>query len=63
RQEVRDVLADKRLMIDVDEVFAGIRDGVIEVQDLPAIKAYVVLSQLIGVAVSMNWSQRVDANP
>lgn len=63
RQEVRRVLADKRLMIDVDEVFSGIKDGQVVIDNLPAVKTYVVLSQLIGIAVSLKWSQRVEANP
>ena len=63
REEVRAILADKRLMLDVDEILSGMHNGRLEILELPAVKAYVVLSQLIGVAVSLEWSQLVDTNP
>jgi hypothetical protein len=63
REEVKEILADKKLMIDVDEVFVGIHDGQVQIDDLPAVKTYVVLSQLLGVAVSLSWSQKVEASP
>lgn len=63
REEVRGVLSDKRLMLNVEELLGDIENGELTIAGLSSVKTFVLVSQLIGMTVSLKWRQHVQANP
>jgi len=63
REELKEVLSDKRLMLNVEELIAAISDGELTIGGLSSLKTFVLVSQLIGLPVALEWRQHVEAHP
>lgn len=57
RQSLRDILDDDKFFWNVDELMNSIINGRLEIEDVPAVKAAVLISQLKPLPFQVEWDQ------
>ena len=56
-QFIRESLLDKQFMWDVDELIGSIQNGKLELRDISAVKASIVVNRLKSMSVQIHWEQ------
>lgn len=57
RDSLREALTDRKLMWDTDQIIRSIRNGRLQIENVSAVKAYVLVSRLRNLPVQIKWEQ------
>lgn len=57
REAFREALTDRKFMWDTDEILRGIRNGEVEIVNVAAVKAHVLITRLRTLPVRVVWEQ------
>lgn len=63
RDEVKSVLMDRRLLVDVEKVLKEMNGGSVLISDISAVKAHVIVTRLMGLPIKIEWEQTAHGNP
>ncbi len=58
RNELKEALSDKRFIWDIEAMIRGIRDGILEVDQVSAVKAYILVSRVAHLPIQITWIQQ-----
>ena len=56
---VKEVLSDKRFVIDVDQLWPTLKNGQLKLVGLSPVKTYVLISKIYELPISVEWEQHV----
>ena len=57
RESFREALTDRKLVWDTDSILRSIKNGEVRIPNVPAAKAFIVVSRLRGLPVQVRWEQ------
>lgn len=57
REALREALTDRKFMWDVDQILRAIRNGEVNIQNVSAPKAFMLISRLRSLPVRISWEQ------
>ncbi|MGE4130946.1 MAG: hypothetical protein AB7F86_04875 [Bdellovibrionales bacterium] len=57
RHSFREAITDRKLMWDIDQIIRSIRNGEVQIANVSAVKAYLVVTRLRGLPVQVSWEQ------
>lgn len=57
--KLKEALADKRLIIDVDQLWPTLKNGQLKLMGLSPVKTYVLISKIYELPISVEWEQHV----
>lgn len=63
RERVKDALADRRLLFDVDGLMREIKGGKILLREVSSLKTHVLVNQLFSLPLTFEWGQEANGNP
>ena len=56
-ESIRESLWDKQFMWDIDELMESVQSGELELRDISAVKASIVVSRLKSIPIQIRWEQ------
>ena len=59
REAFREALTDRKFMWDTDQILKSIRDGEVQIENVTASKAHILVSRLRSMPVQVRWEQYV----
>lgn len=63
RYAIKEALTDKRFIWDLEAMMRGIQDGVLLIEQISAIKAYIVVSRVAHLPIGISWTQQALSQP
>lgn len=63
RQEIKEALTDKKFIWDIDSLLRSITEGRLEIRDLSAVKASVLVDRLKYLPIKISWEQHAIFDP
>lgn len=59
KRDLIELLEDKRLGLDIDEIKSKLNSGKLKIENFPAAKAIVLIQRIQGLSLTVYWSQNV----
>lgn len=63
RISVKEALTDKRFIWDIEAMIRGIQDGELLLEQISAVKAFIVVSRLAHLPIKISWTQQALSQP